>query len=192
MVDLSLLQSMSYIAGALGVCVAAIYYIMMLRNTEKIRRRDLIFQKLQVPLEFYEAYYPALRNRDWNSIEEFREKHILKESGLMPKVSYLLNHFNALGMLYQEGLATPEQIFQQYVPLSIITIFEKYKGLIVLDRLTPSMEVHNPNAFKGFELLYNEAKRLYPKSPRGPFTREVLLEHARKVDDLLKSGAPLP
>jgi hypothetical protein len=35
MVDLVVLQSLSYIAGALGVCVAAVYYVMNLRISQK-------------------------------------------------------------------------------------------------------------------------------------------------------------
>jgi hypothetical protein len=35
MVDLALLQSVSYIVGALGVCVAAIYYMMNLQITRR-------------------------------------------------------------------------------------------------------------------------------------------------------------
>jgi cyanate lyase len=38
MVDLSLLQSVSYIAGVLGVCVAAIYYVLTARNQNKARQ----------------------------------------------------------------------------------------------------------------------------------------------------------
>ena len=43
MVDLALLQSVSYIAGALGVCVAASYYVMNLRST----RARTIVEKLK-------------------------------------------------------------------------------------------------------------------------------------------------
>ena len=56
MVDLSLLQSVSYIAGAMGVCVAAFYYVMMVRNMENVRKKDLVFQRLQMPYEFYKVY----------------------------------------------------------------------------------------------------------------------------------------
>jgi hypothetical protein len=41
MVDLALLQSVSYIAGALGVCVAAAYYVMNLRITQKNQELSL-------------------------------------------------------------------------------------------------------------------------------------------------------
>ena len=76
MVDIALLQSVSYIAGALGVCVAALYYVMMLRSTEKIRRRDLVFQRLQVPMQqHYDAFYTVMKMTDWKTTEEFERKY---------------------------------------------------------------------------------------------------------------------
>ena len=46
MVDLALLQSVSYIAGALGVCVAAIYYVMTLRISQRNQEVSLKTQEL--------------------------------------------------------------------------------------------------------------------------------------------------
>jgi hypothetical protein len=45
MVDLALLQSVSYMAGALGVCVAAIYYILNLRISQ--RNQELTLKALE-------------------------------------------------------------------------------------------------------------------------------------------------
>jgi hypothetical protein len=45
MVDLALLQSVSYIAGALGVCVAAIYYLMNLKISQ--RNQELSLKALE-------------------------------------------------------------------------------------------------------------------------------------------------
>jgi hypothetical protein len=42
MVDLALLQSVSYIAGASGVCVAAIFYVLNLRISQK--NQELMLQ----------------------------------------------------------------------------------------------------------------------------------------------------
>jgi hypothetical protein len=47
MVDLALLQSVSYIAGALGVCVAAIFYVLNLRISQRNMRQTLETRKLQ-------------------------------------------------------------------------------------------------------------------------------------------------
>jgi len=38
LVELALLQSISYMAGALGVFIAAIYYVLNLRETNKNRK----------------------------------------------------------------------------------------------------------------------------------------------------------
>ena len=45
MVDLALLQSVSYIAGALGVCVAAAYYVLNLRISQ--RNQELTLKALE-------------------------------------------------------------------------------------------------------------------------------------------------
>jgi hypothetical protein len=47
MVDLALLQTVSYIAGALGVCVAAVYYALNLREMNKNRRITLTHTMMQ-------------------------------------------------------------------------------------------------------------------------------------------------
>jgi hypothetical protein len=56
MVDLSLLQSVSYIAGALGVCVAAVYYVINLRISQKnqeisMKNQELILKTQEQTLE---------------------------------------------------------------------------------------------------------------------------------------------
>ncbi len=58
MVDLALLQSVSYIAGALGVCVAAVYYVMNLRMSQKNQELSLKTQELA-----YKAQEQTLETR---------------------------------------------------------------------------------------------------------------------------------
>ncbi len=181
-------QTLTTMFGGIGVGVAAFYYIMMLRSTEKIRRRDLVFQRLQMPIQFYQAYGELLYARDITSFEVLRTKMFGKPEE-MAKLWYVLNHFNSLGVLVQEGLATPEQIFKQYLPIGMMIIYERFRGEIVNSRYRhePKLEVHNPDAYMGFELLYREAKRLYPNTPLGPWTREDILRHAKEIDELLRS-----
>ncbi|MCX6656843.1 MAG: hypothetical protein NTY03_17255 [Candidatus Bathyarchaeota archaeon] len=42
MVDLALLQSVSYMAGAIGVCIAAISYTTNIINNNKTRRTEIV------------------------------------------------------------------------------------------------------------------------------------------------------
>jgi len=155
---------------------------------ENARKKDIVFQRLQTPIHFYEAYGELLYDLDINSFEDLRKKYRGKPRE-MAKVWYVLNHFNALGLLIKEGLATAEQIFQQYLPLSVILIYQKYEGEIINSRYRhgPTMEVHNPDAYKGFEMLYEEAWRLYPKTPTGPWSMEDLLRDAREMDEFLRA-----
>ena len=69
---------MSYIAGALGVCVAAFYYVSMIRNMENARKKDIVFQRLQTPIHFYEAYGELLYDLDINSFEDLRNDRFIE------------------------------------------------------------------------------------------------------------------
>ncbi|MBM3292157.1 hypothetical protein FJY84_05715, partial [Candidatus Bathyarchaeota archaeon] len=161
------LQSISYIAGATGVCIAAIYYVITLRNSEKIKRRDLVFQRLQVPMQqHYDAFYTVMKMTDWKTTEEFERKYgYWMDQNKFTKFMYIINHFNALGILYKDGIATAEQIFQLYLPMVIIQLYEKFEPMIQSRRIASSGGVLNPDAWKPFEMLYLEAKRRYPDIP---------------------------
>jgi hypothetical protein len=76
MVDLALLQSVSYIAGALGVCVAAFYYVMNLRETNRNRRITYTNSVLQ------HLYTEEGHRREmdcyamqWTDFEDFKRKY---------------------------------------------------------------------------------------------------------------------
>jgi len=73
----------SQLATATGVCFAAYYYVMTLQNTEKIRKRDMVFQKLSVSsYQFYDLLYEVSRMVDWETLEEFTRKYSIM---LIPK-----------------------------------------------------------------------------------------------------------
>ena len=100
----------------------------------------------------------------------------------MTDIYYVLNHFNALGILYKDGIADAEQIFQLYNSYSLIGFYEKYKHIILVSRMTTSGELHNPDMYKPYELLYLEARRRFPKSGKIPSSEEELIEHGRLFD----------
>ncbi len=70
MVDLALLQSASYIAGAIGVCVAAGYYIVNLSMSQRKAKIDTTNQLLQliVSREGVREYLELL-NMEWKDYE---------------------------------------------------------------------------------------------------------------------------
>ncbi|MBN1682735.1 hypothetical protein JW865_04190 [Candidatus Bathyarchaeota archaeon] len=158
------LQSISYIAGALGVCIAATYYLIALRNTEKIKRRDLVFQRLNVNMiEHYRILGEVMNIRDWNTFEEFSKRYSLVSNfEVFAKISYVINHYNCLGILMKDGIIKAEEVFQLYQPNAAYAIYTLYEPYIISQRMNRRLEPTCPENFKGFEYLYHEIKRRYP------------------------------
>jgi len=193
MVSLAEIQTAYYMIAATGVLIAAIYYIITLRNANKLRRRDMVLQRLQAPIQFYDAYWSVMQMTDWDTLEEFYQKYgpVTNKDAII-KLNYITNHFNALGTLVEDGIVTPEEIFRLYLPYTIINVYEKFQPILMRNRIRPDGVVHNPGAFKCYELLYNEAKRLYPLMTV-PFisSLEENLEQTRKIQEQLKKN-PTP
>jgi hypothetical protein len=80
--------------------------MMMVRNMENARKKDIVFQRLQTLMQFYETYADVLYTIEFRSYEEFREKYARKPEW-MSNVWYVLNHFNALGLLVKRALKGP-------------------------------------------------------------------------------------
>ena len=77
MVDLALLQSVSYIAGALGLCVAAIYYVMNIRETSKNRRATLTTNLVQnlAQQDSIRTWFKVLIETRWKDLDDFKSKY---------------------------------------------------------------------------------------------------------------------
>jgi hypothetical protein len=114
MVDLALLQSVSYIAGALGVCVAAAYYVMNLRISQKNQELSL------------KAQQQTLENRQAQMFMNIYERVTSKEFG------------NA----WEKVILTPWKSFEEYSKLwddpefneAAIHVAQTYEGIGVLVR----------------------------------------------------------
>ena len=170
------IQAAYYMVAATGVLVAAAYYIQNMRNLEKIRKRDLIFQRLQPSSrDFVKSYHHVMRMTDWKTVKEWRQKY---SHWVDPEAAadwfYTVNHYNALGMLLKDGIVPADQIFQLYSPVSIIQIYERFKPIISIGRTTTSGETHS-DMYAPYEFLYHEAKRRYPKIDRMAESREEFI-----------------
>ena len=67
-------------------------------------------------------------------------------------------------------------------------VYEKFNPIIMRNRITPSGDVHNPDAYKGYELLYLEAKKRYPKTPPFITSPEEGKEHTRLIQEHLDNN----
>ena len=117
MVDVSLLQSLSYVAAALGVCVAAIYYVMNLRISQ--RNQELLLKAQQQTLETRQAQmfmniYDKVSSTEftnawekviltpWSTFEEYSklwEDPEFNEAAILVAQTY-----EGVGVLVKEGL----------------------------------------------------------------------------------------
>src|SRR4030042_702934 len=83
MVDLALLQSISYMAGALGVCIAAIFYVLNLRISQRNLREAERNKKIQLSISIadklgskeFRRDYLTLWQLDWKDTEDFMKKY---------------------------------------------------------------------------------------------------------------------
>ena len=121
MVDLALLQSISYMAGAIGVCIAAIFYILNLRISQRNMRQTLETRKLQfvtsitsqlISEEGHRRYFELL-NMEWKDYDDFERKYGSDYN--LDNAAKRLNvwkTYNTLGMLVREKLIEPEVIYK--------------------------------------------------------------------------------
>ena len=119
-----MIESIPYVLTGIGIIISILYYINILKNTNKARQRELILLRSQtLNKEYAEAYARVVKMDDFSSFEDFQGKY-------GPRVNpeawadayYIRSIFNTAGLLLMEKEADPDLIFQLYAPNSIIPI----------------------------------------------------------------------
>jgi hypothetical protein len=145
-----------------GILVAIIYYLTIMRNTQKNRMKEMVFQRMQSRAD--PEYQKMAREIEpmrhgWNTVEEFREKYNYDTTpDLVVKRASVIARLESWGYLLREGLIDEEFIDRLHVPYMIIQIWESYEPLFLLDR----EDFGNPEAHKDLEYLYRVVKKKYP------------------------------
>ena len=142
MVDLALLQSISYMAGALGVCIAAIFYVLNLRISQRNLREAERNKKIQLSISIadklgskeFRRDYLTLWQLDWKDTEDFMKKYDssvkTEDAGehWAQRWSMWLTYDN-LGFLLREGLVDDDVVYNSSANDSIM-IWGKYWPMI--------------------------------------------------------------
>ena len=162
MVDVSLLQSLSYVAAALGVCVAAIYYVMNLRISQ--RNQELSLKTQQQTLETRQAQmfmniYQQTTSKDftsaWNTFmsgqwENYREYRELYQNKEFANASMILGmYWEGLGVLVKEG----------FLPIRLVALLITGMTRAFWEKLKPINEEARVDL--GFERWMSETEYLY-------------------------------
>jgi hypothetical protein len=158
MVDLSLLQSVSYIAGAFGVCVAAFYYVMTLRVQQNNMKANLETRQAQFMNQISEGLTSVenteslikISEIEWTDWDDFERRW--GSTGQNPAIAVMrysvLGKFENLGWLLERGLLDPEWAYSQFHFWATPT-WLRFKPWVMMMR----ERYNSPTIFIGFEYL---------------------------------------
>ena len=173
MVDLALLQSVSYIAGSAGVCVAAIFYVLNLRISQRNMKQTLDTREFQLLMQLSEFIttkegmknYLEFVMMEWKDYDDFEKKY---GSDVNPD-SYALREtmagwLNKAGILLRYGMIDRELLYDYYgfVPIGL---WNKYCEIIRIQREHYAI----PELYRDWEYLYDEMVKI--AAERGMDTR---------------------
>ena len=168
MVDLALLQSVSYIAGALGVCVAATYYILNLRVSQ--RNQELALKAQQQTLETRQAQFfmqmrqqlnneDAMRrwiklmNMEWKDYDEYEKKYGTDSNPEMAATRLgTLYEWNGVGYLLRKGVIDRDSAYALCNGVTGTWLWNKFEPTIKEMRIRYNM----PDAFSDLEYMAKE------------------------------------
>jgi hypothetical protein len=163
MVDLALLQSISYIAGALGVCIGGLSLAFNMRASQRNMRQTLETRKLQFvtsitnQLNSEEGHrrYQELMNMEWKDYDDFERKYGSDYNlDNAAKRFSVWQTYNTLGMLVREKLVEPELLYP--ILGGVVNHWGKFKDVIKEGR----KRYGNMDDLSDFEFLYNEILRV--------------------------------
>ena len=172
MVDL---QSISYMAGALGVCIAAVYYMMTLRIGQKnqelsLKNQDMALQSqlqsaetrqaqlfMQVFNRFHDRefwnLYASVMQKDWKSYDDWYNER-LDPSVWSMRLS-LVCYFEGVGLLVSRGLLSPELV-TDILGGTVVMYWDKQSEYIKEYR----MRANYPQYCEYLEYLYEEIMKV--------------------------------
>jgi hypothetical protein len=141
MVELELLQTVqiiSNIAGALGVCIAVIYYVLNLRNTQQnmkmtLETRQALFTYYLDKIEdktYADNFNELSRKWQWSDYDDFMAKYgPAANPAEWWKLTLTLTPMEELGILTKHGVFDPAMIFDQMFGY-IISFWEKFEPVL--------------------------------------------------------------
>ena len=167
MVDLAEIQVAYYMVAATGVLVAAIYYIINLRETTKNR-------KIAYTTSFMQQFYSKensrrfidLRQMKFTNFEEFKKKYdsLVNPENFADRWSFL-GMLDVLGYQYKAGLIDLDTLYElNWSP--ILMIWVKFSSIIKEYKKSD----YGRDQYSNFEFLAHELWRL--KMEKDPSWKE--------------------
>jgi hypothetical protein len=152
-VDIVLLQTVSIAIASASVFVAAIYYVLQIRNQTRMRRTDLTMRVSSFwTSEETVKQWMRTSDLDFKDFNDFAKKYGMPFSEKPEHIALFItaNHFDALGYLLHEKMID----FGLVSNLPIISTWEKVKPVVEGLRERVSRPL-----LPWFEYLYNEMNK---------------------------------
>jgi len=129
--DLGILQPVSQVAAAIGVCIAAFYYVLNLRETAKNRRAATSNNVQQLFLtEEWQQRFLDVMSMQWKDFEDFKNKY---DSSVNPgsyvKRNSLLVQYDNIGRQYRSGVIDLDA-FGSISAYALVLAWLKFKPII--------------------------------------------------------------
>lgn len=120
----------SAMAAALGVLVAAIYYIISLRHNMKIRELEICrFVSSEFSSEEGSKRYAAMMNLEWKDLEDFIQKCTYSNPEVFSKYATQFVLWETSGFLIKKKVLKVEDAYD-LGGYTAIPAWEKYKDII--------------------------------------------------------------
>ena len=166
-------QTLTTMFGGIGVGVAAIYYILTLRNSQKTQELTLkaqqqsvetrqsqilmsIYQNMSTP-EYQKAWYEIVMVWKWKDYDDFMNKYgPFKNNDANAKRASIGMNIEGIGVLVKRGLIDVRMV-DDMMSIYIIGYWEKFESVIREWRRIYDV----PTSHEHAEYLYNEVKRIY-------------------------------
>ena len=155
MLELSVIRDL---VAIFGVIAGFSYYVLTVRNANRARRKDMLFQRINtLTPEWYKGWARNVIRNEWTTHIEYVE-YTQENPDTYGFVSFTLMLFQTIGSMLKEGDIDPEVVFNIYSPNMIIWTWEKFLPIIERNREM----VNYPDYYRNFEYLYNVARERYP------------------------------
>ena len=127
MVDLAEIQAAYYMVAATGVLIAAVYYMINIRNSRKTHELQVTMQALALfGSKAFWSEFDELMAREWSTLEEYHEKY---GRGLSLANTVFIT-LEEMGVLLRMKLISPRIPWDLYGTYTF-KLWEKYEPLIM-------------------------------------------------------------
>ena len=160
------------IIRTVGILVAIVYYITIMRNQQKNQQQQLDTRQAQLLMNFmntfrspeYRRQWHTLWAVEWSDFNDFKDRFHGKDIEVMSAYTSVMTFYETIGVIVRSGLVDIDKVYS-LLP-SIKMTWERYEPLLMGDReLFGEYTLQGRKGWDGFEYLYNEIIRYDQQHP---------------------------